>query len=243
VQNYKNTLSSLGFNSRKKEEKPNFGKLTTMYEMQKFLKQNNNKSTFLKQSEMTKIPEEIPDYLKFDKCYNFDSNSYDRKSEIMPKIPDISEITEFCENLIIKCDVPLEAIVVSLHYIEKLMLSTGLLLNSLNWQRLLLISLILSAKVWTDEEIPNTYYNSKMGIFSIQELNELERIFLNLLEYKLHVNGSEYAKYYFILRTFADKEKLSLPLKAISNEKAKDLQRNSEKLGENLAKKIFSKTK
>ena len=36
------------------------------------------------------------------------------------------------------------------------------------------------------------------------EINKLEQLFLEFIDYKLVIKGAEYAKYYFILRTMAD---------------------------------------
>ena len=36
------------------------------------------------------------------------------------------------------------------------------------------------------------------------EINKLEQLFLEFIDYKLVIKGSEYAKYYFILRNLAD---------------------------------------
>ena len=36
------------------------------------------------------------------------------------------------------------------------------------------------------------------------EINKLEQLFLEFIDYKLVIKGSEYAKYYFILRSLAD---------------------------------------
>ena len=43
----------------------------------------------------------------------------------------------------------------------------------------------------------------------------MERVFLDYIDYNLYVKSSEYAKYYFILRTFAEKNKKSFPLRAL----------------------------
>ncbi len=59
-------------------------------------------------------------------------------------------------------------------------------------------------------------------------------MYLALLEYKLHVSGSEYAKYYFILRAFSEKVKHRFPLKPMPLEKVLELQRNARKVEEYL---------
>ena len=43
----------------------------------------------------------------------------------------------------------------------------------------------------------------------------MERVFLDFIDYRLTVKTSEYAKYYFILRTFAEKNQKSFPLRPL----------------------------
>lgn len=79
---------------------------------------------------------------------------------------------------------------------------------------------------------------------SLAEINELERIYLKLLDYKLHINGSEYAKYYFILRTVSEKANIKFPLKPMPVGKVLELQKNAKKIEENMREvhSVLSKT-
>lgn len=54
--------------------------------------------------------------------------------------------------------------------------------------------------------------------------NELERKFLELLQFNINVPSSVYAKYYFDLRTLADKNGLSLPFQQLSRGRAVKLE-------------------
>jgi hypothetical protein len=64
--------------------------------------------------------------------------------------------------------------------------------------------MVLSSKVWDDLSMWNADF-SKIGpsgvTFSLRRTNELEVALLTALEYKVKVNASEYAKYYFLLRS------------------------------------------
>ena len=51
-----------------------------------------------------------------------------------------------------------------------------------------------------------------MGDISLKEITSLENIFLQLVDYSLIIKGSEYAKYYFILKAFAGTFNSSLPM-------------------------------
>lgn len=54
--------------------------------------------------------------------------------------------------------------------------------------------------------------------------NEMERHFLELLQFNINVPGSVYAKYYFDLRSLADDNNLSFPLEPLSNKRAQKLE-------------------
>lgn len=100
-------------------------------------------------------------------------------------------------------EIPLMALV----YIERFMSSTGMLLNHWNWRRIVLIVLIIASKVWDDDSLENIHFPQVMPDISLREVNSLEKIFLELIDYKLHIRGAEYAKYYFILQTIANEFK------------------------------------
>lgn len=60
------------------------------------------------------------------------------------------------------------------------------------------------------------------GVFLLR--NELERLFLEMLQFNINVPSSVYAKYYFDLRALADAHDLSFPLEALSKERALKLE-------------------
>lgn len=54
--------------------------------------------------------------------------------------------------------------------------------------------------------------------------NELERQFLELLQFNINVPSSVYAKYYFDLRSLAEANNLSFPLEPLSRDRAHKLE-------------------
>ena len=54
--------------------------------------------------------------------------------------------------------------------------------------------------------------------------NELERLFLEMLQFNINVPSSVYAKYYFDLRTMAEANELTFPSVPLSKERALKLE-------------------
>lgn len=63
-----------------------------------------------------------------------------------------------------------------------------------------------------------------MAFFICLHRNELERAFLELLQFNINVPSSVYAKYYFDLRSLADANDLVFPLEPLSKERARKLE-------------------
>ena len=51
-----------------------------------------------------------------------------------------------------------------------------------------------------------------MPDITLKEIASLEKIFLSLIDFDLIIKGGEYAKYYFILKHFAEKFNSTLPM-------------------------------
>mmetsp|Transcript_20663 Transcript_20663/g.31522 ORF Transcript_20663/g.31522 Transcript_20663/m.31522 type:complete len:113 (+) Transcript_20663:4062-4400(+) len=98
-----------------------------------------------------------------------------------------------------------EVPIIALIYIERILFKTGILVNKFNWKRILLVCMCVASKVWDDDSLENVHFPKVMSDVSLGMINQLEQILLDLfLEYDLVIKGSEYAKYYFVLRTLAD---------------------------------------
>ena len=119
--------------------------------------------------------------------------------------PSIEDIAAYSKYVTIASKMENEAPVVALVYIERILLKTGILVNKYNWKRILLVCLCVASKVWDDDSLENVHFPKVMSDVTINMINKLEEIFLDLfLDYDLVVKGSEYAKYYFIMRSLAD---------------------------------------
>ncbi|KAA8545103.1 hypothetical protein F0562_019887 [Nyssa sinensis] len=84
--------------------------------------------------------------------------------------------------------------VVAYIYINKLLQWMNVYLTSLNIHRLLITSVMLAAK-FLDDECHNNAYYAKIGGISTTEMNELEMKFLFGMAFRLHVTVETFDKY------------------------------------------------
>lgn len=154
--------------------------------------------------------------------------------------PTQEEIYYYAKYIVLSSRMEKEIPLVALAYMERLCTKVGILLNHWNWRRVMLITLIVASKIWDDESLENIHFPQAMPDISLKEVNNLEKIFLDLISYELVVKGSDYAKYYFILRSmskeFQDPEYLQMD--PISLDEMKKLQKNSDK-AEEVLKEIY----
>lgn len=76
-----------------------------------------------------------------------------------------------------------------------------------------------------------------MPDITLKEITSLEKVFLQMIDFDLVIRGGEYAKYYFILKTFAEKFNSALPMGPLTVEQMSDLQNNTVKAESNLRDK------
>lgn len=151
--------------------------------------------------------------------------------------PSLEELYYYCKYVIISGRMEKEIPILCLVYIERFLTKTNLLMNFANWKRMTLISLLLASKIWDDDSLENVHFPQVMPDVSLKEISSLEKVFLSMLDFDLVIRGGEYAKYYFILKTFADKFNSTLPLGPLPIEKMSELQNNTAKAESELRQK------
>lgn len=89
-----------------------------------------------------------------------------------------------------------ECFVLALVYIDRIIQSNpSFVVNSLNIHRLLITSIMLAAKFFDDQYFNNAYY-SKVGGVPCNEINSLEVEFLFMCNFTLFVTTDTYSQYY-----------------------------------------------
>lgn len=123
--------------------------------------------------------------------------------------PDQNIIYSFVKTLFKAAQLTSEYAITTLVYLERLMTYAEMDLTPRTWRRMFLGAILLSSKVWEDQAVWNVDYAQILEEISVEDINELERQFLELIEFNMNVPSSVYAKYYFHLRTLAAKNGLN----------------------------------
>lgn len=126
--------------------------------------------------------------------------------DVEDNIPTLDEITHFYRFVFNKAQMESDCIIMSLIYVERLLRETkgGVRPTIYNWRSILFSCMVLASKVWDDLSMWNADFSHACpkGVkFSLQRINQLELALLNCLQYKVKVESSEYAKYYFLMRS------------------------------------------
>lgn len=98
-------------------------------------------------------------------------------------------IYAYVNRIVLNSNCSEECFAIALIYIERLVRQNKrFLVNASNVHRLILTSVMIAAKYFDDHHCSNSYY-SVVGGLSCQEINELEREFLVMINYNLHVEN------------------------------------------------------
>ncbi len=135
-----------------------------------------------------------------------------------------TDIYNFTKNALIRAKMEKEVPVVVLVYLNRWEDKTGLKMTNWTWKRLLFTCMMLASKIWDDDSYENKHFAQAFSIYSIEEINAMESAFLTMLDFELNVKSGEYARAYFLLRTYFDPKNRSFPLKALDVETVRRLQ-------------------
>ncbi|XP_076822222.1 cyclin-Y-like protein 1 [Clavelina lepadiformis] len=143
------------------------------------------------------------------------------------KLPDHRQIYRFIRTLFSAAQLTAECAIVTLIYLERLLSYAEICICPANWKRILLGAILLASKVWDDQAVWNVDYCQILKDISVEDMNEMERQFLELVNFNINVPSSVYAKYYFDLRSLATANNLLFPCEPLSKDRARKLEATS----------------
>lgn len=146
---------------------------------------------------------------------------------MLRETPTIDNILDFVKALYDCAQFSPECCIICLVYVNRLIAFTELPLQPTNWRPLVLCSLLVAQKVWDDRYLSNADFAFIYPFFVTEEINKLEKKFLELIQYNVTVKSQLYAKYYFEMRAlFTDNEK-EFPMTPLDKASAEKLELNS----------------
>jgi len=153
--------------------------------------------------------------------------------------PEHRQIYKFIRTLFNAAQLTAECAIITLVYLERLLKYAEVDISPGSWKRITLGAILLASKVWDDQAVWNVDYCQILKDLTVEDMNELERQFLEMLQFNINVPSSVYAKYYFDLRTLAEANDLSFPAEPLSKERAQKLEAMSQQYEDKLSQEIL----
>ena len=108
-------------------------------------------------------------------------------------------------------------LIIALIYLERLLsFPPPLLLCSANHVLLLTTALLVALKVWDDRTSYNLDFTAILPLLSTRQMARLEAAFVQQLHWTLYISASEYAHYYYALRSISKSKGLGVRQKLYS---------------------------
>jgi hypothetical protein len=130
--------------------------------------------------------------------YNTFNNNSIKKRQFIQK-PKLNKIINFIQYIYDHGYIEPECIIILLIYIERLIDNGKCNLQPNNWKIILFCSLIIASKIIDDYTMENTEFSEYFPQYELQYINKMEKNYLQMINYKVHIDNDTYAKYYYYL--------------------------------------------
>ncbi len=112
----------------------------------------------------------------------------------------IGSLLLFMRKTFDKMQLATECIIISLIYIEKLMIMSKIEIRYCNWKPIFFTAILLASKFWEDINFWNVDYADGLNYYPLKAINRLECEFVAMCEYHLFVSAELYTKYYITIK-------------------------------------------
>ena len=139
-------------------------------------------------------------------------------------LPFVDAIRTFIDTIFYTENLSPECLIMTMVYISRLHNLSNLTIDATNWRKIVLSTMILASKVWEDLAVWNADFLDAFPALTTPHLAELEKVLLSLLKFNVSLKASEYAHYYFELRSLAIND---FPLEPLTKKEEKRLESKS----------------
>jgi hypothetical protein len=115
--------------------------------------------------------------------------------------PPTEQLARFIKSIVDAGDIAPQSCVLFVIVLDRLRLRMPF--TAQNWKRIVLSSLILGCKVWEDEAVWNSDFEALFPRLDNKTLANLEKQLLLLLGYHVTMKSSEYAEYFFRMKSLS----------------------------------------
>jgi hypothetical protein len=116
----------------------------------------------------------------------------------------VVELRSFMKSIFDKMQLATECVIISLIYLEKILINGSIEIRFINWKPLIFTAVLVASKFWEDINFWNVDYVEAMNLFPLKSINRMESEFLSLVSYNLFVSAEMYTQYYLAVREISN---------------------------------------
>jgi len=121
--------------------------------------------------------------------------------------PDVEVLYSFITKIVDRVDLEETCIVLSLAFVERVMVFRQFDLLPSNWRRMIITAFMVAAKTFYDEVVWNADFVTSFPNYDIaSSLHQMEMCMLEMIDFNVIVRQALYAKYYFELRSISEEQ-------------------------------------